>query len=312
MTTARHASVSVRVPAKINLDLAVGPVAPNGYHPVHTVFHAVSLYDDLSVTTTGEQGEVHLNVEGEHVNGVPLDGTNLAVRAANLLAERTGVRLDATMTLHKGIPVAGGMAGGSADAAAALVACDLAWRTGLAKADLLDMAGDLGSDVAFALVGGTAMGAGRGEQISPALARGRYHWVLALSDEGMSTAEVYAEHDRLAAGRLLPQPRVTDAVMQALRRGDSEALGPALRNDLQAAACSLRPELGDLLDVGQEYGALGGVVSGSGPTVAFLVRDHEHALDLSVALTASGACQQVRRAHGPVHGARSTDVPRLG
>jgi 4-diphosphocytidyl-2-C-methyl-D-erythritol kinase len=204
------------------------------------------------------------------------------------------------------------MAGGSADAAAALVGCDLAWRTGLAKADLLDMAGDLGSDVAFALVGGTAMGAGRGERISPALARGRYHWVLALSDEGLSTAEVYAEYDRLIAGRLVPQPRVSDSVMQALRRGDSEALGPALHNDLQAAACSLRPSLADLLDVGQEYGALGGVVSGSGPTVAFLVRDHEHALDLSVALTASGACQQVRRAHGPVHGARSTDVPRLG
>ena len=312
MTTVRHASVSVRVPAKINLDLAVGPVSTDGYHPVHTVFHAVSLYDDLTVTPAGPDGELRLDVEGEHVDGVPLDETNLAVRAARLLGERTGVRLGATLTLHKGIPVAGGMAGGSADAAAALLGCDLAWRTGLPKQDLLEMAGELGADVAFALVGGTAMGAGRGERITPALARGKYHWVLALSDEGLSTAAVYAEYDRLMAGRPVPHPRVTDAVMQALRRGDSEALGPALRNDLQAAACSLRPALGDLLDVGQEYGALGGVVSGSGPTVAFLVRDQEHALDLSVALTASGACQQVRRAYGPVHGARASEAPRLG
>src|SRR5215213_8496319 len=297
MTTVRHAAVSVRVPAKINLDLAVGPVSPNGYHPVHTVFHAVSLYDDLTVSPSDDDGDLRLQVEGEHVDGVPLDETNLAVRAARLLADRTGVRRGATLTLHKGIPVAGGMAGGSADAAAALLGCDAAWRTGLPKQDLLEMAGELGSDVAFALVGGTAMGAGRGERITPALARGTYHWVLALSDEGLSTAAVYAEYDRLMKGRPVPHPRVTDSVMQALRRGDSEAL---------------RPALGDLLDVGQEYGALGGVVSGSGPTVAFLVRDHEHALDLSVALTASGACQQVRRAHGPVHGARSTDVPRLG
>lgn len=312
MTTGRHATVGVRVPAKVNLDLAVGPVGLDGYHPVHTVFHAVSLYDDLTVTTSGRTGDVTLDVDGEHVAGVPRDESNLAVRAAHLLAARAGVRLDARLSLHKGIPVAGGMAGGSADAAAALLGCDLAWRTGMSRAELLRMAGELGSDVAFALVGGTAIGAGRGEQITPALARGQYHWVLAMSDRGMSTADVYAEFDRLMDGRPVPQPRVRDAVMQALRRGDSESLGAALRNDLQPAACSLRPALADLLDVGQEYGALGGVVSGSGPTVAFLVRDQEHALDLSVALTASGACQHVRRAHGPVHGARASDAPRLG
>src|SRR3954452_20379320 len=312
MTTVRHAAVSVRVPAKINLDLAVGPVQADGYHPVHTVFHAVSLYDDLTVSPSDDDGDLRLEVEGEHVDGVPLDETNLAVRAARLLADRTGVRRGATLTLHKGIPVAGGMAGGSADAAAALLGCDAAWRTGLPKQDLLEMAGELGSDVAFALVGGTAMGAGRGERITPALARGTYHWVLALSDEGLSTAAVYAEYDRLMKGRHVPRPRVTDSVMQALRRGDSEALGPALRNDLQAAACSLRPALGDLLDVGQEYGALGGVVSGSGAAGGLLVGGTPRGLPLSVALTASGACQQVRRAHGPVHGARASDAPRLG
>src|SRR5919199_6892264 len=225
MTTARSASVSVRVPAKINLDLAVGPVGPDGYHPVHTVFHAVSLYDDLTVTTSGHDGDITLEVEGEHVAGVPLDHSNLAVRAARLLAARAGLRLQAHLSLHKGIPVAGGMAGGSADAAAALLGCDIAWRTGMSRTELLRLAAELGSDVAFALVGGTAMGAGRGEQLTPALARGQYHWVLAMSDQGLSTARVYGEFDRLMNGRPVARPRVTDAVMQALRRGDSESLG---------------------------------------------------------------------------------------
>jgi 4-diphosphocytidyl-2-C-methyl-D-erythritol kinase len=305
----RTASVSVRVPAKINLDLSVGALGADGFHPVSTVFHAVSLFDDLTVTPAATG--ITLEVVGDHVEGVPTDHTNLAVRAARLVARRAGVETGAHLLLHKGIPVAGGMAGGSADAAAALVACDAVWNACLDRSELLELAADLGSDVAFALVGGTAIGSGRGEQITPALARGQYHWVLALSDEGLSTPDVYGEFDRLTAGRVLPEPRVSDEVMQALRSGDSTALGQALRNDLQAAACSLRPDLGDVLDVGLEYGALGGVVSGSGPTVAFLVRDHEHALDLSVALTASGACESVKRAHGPVHGARVGDLPRL-
>jgi 4-diphosphocytidyl-2-C-methyl-D-erythritol kinase len=306
----RTASVSVRVPAKINLDLSVGAARPDGYHPLTTVFHAVSLFDDLTVTPTDEPG-ITIEVVGDHREGVPRDAANLAVRAARLVARRAGIDSGAQLLLHKGIPVAGGMAGGSADAAAALVACDAAWHACLDRSELVELAGELGSDVPFALVGGTAIGSGRGEQITPALARGQYHWVLALSADGLSTPDVYAEFDRLTAGRVLAEPRVSDAVMQALRSGDSTALGQALRNDLQAAACALRPDLGDVLDVGLEYGALGGVVSGSGPTVAFLVRDNEHALDLSVALTASGACQSVKRAHGPVHGARLGDLPRL-
>lgn len=302
-------TVSVRAPAKINLHLSVGALGDDGYHPLATVYHAVSLFDDLTVAPT--DGGITLDVSGDHVDDVPVDGSNLAVRAARLVARRGGVGGGARLELHKAIPVAGGMAGGSADAAAALVACDAAWGTCLDRGELVELAAELGADVAFALVGGTAIGTGRGEQITPALARGQYHWVLALSDEGLSTPAVYAEFDRLTAGRALAEPRVDDDVMQALRSGDAVALGQALHNDLQPAARSLRPDLGDVLDVGLEYGALGGVVSGSGPTVAFLVRDHEHALDLSVALTASGACANVKRAHGPVHGARVGDLPRL-
>lgn len=309
MSVERSHSVSVRAPAKINLHLSVGALGADGFHPVSTVYHAVSLFDDLTATPVGDGISVQLAGD---IAGVPVDDDNLAVRAARLVARRGGVDAGAHLLLHKGIPVAGGMAGGSADAAAALVACDAAWRTCLDRSELLELAAELGSDVAFALVGGTAIGSGRGEQITPALARGQYHWVLALSAQGLSTPAVYAEYDRLTAGRVLAEPRVDDDVMQALRSGDAAALGHALHNDLQAAACSLRPDLGDVLDVGLEYGALGGVVSGSGPTVAFLVRDHEHALDLSVALTASGACDTVKRAHGPVHGARVGDLPRLG
>lgn len=309
MSEDRSTSVVVRVPAKINLDLAVGALNPDGYHSVDTIYHAVSLFDELTVTPS--MGGITLTLTGDYTDGVPADASNLAVRAATLLARHAGIAAGADLVLYKDIPVAGGMAGGSADAAAALVGCDAVWHTGLDRAELLTLAAELGADVAFALVGGTAIGTGRGEQISPALARGQYHWVLALSEEGLSTPAVYAEFDRRAVGRAHAEPRVSDAVMQALRSGDSAALGSALRNDLQGAACSLRPDLSDLIDVGLEYGALGGIVSGSGPTVAFLVRDHEQALDLSVALTASGACERVRRAHGPVHGARIGDLPRL-
>jgi 4-diphosphocytidyl-2-C-methyl-D-erythritol kinase len=196
------------------------------------------------------------------------------------------------------------MAGGSADAAAALLACDALWKTGLTRPELLDLAAELGSDVPFALLGGTAVGTGRGDRLSPALAVGEYHWVVAFAGAGLSTPAVYRELDRLRAGRVLPEPRVPAEVMHALRLGDAEAVGALLANDLQPAALSLLPRLERTLAVGLEYGALGGLVSGSGPTVVFLARDGEHALDLSVALTASGAAPEVRRVRGPVHGAR--------
>jgi 4-diphosphocytidyl-2-C-methyl-D-erythritol kinase len=296
------ASVTVRVPAKVNLQLGVGGRNADGYHDLATVFHAVSIYDD--VTVSDDTGEVSVEVEGEHAEAVPLDADNLAVRAALLLAEHGRVEPRARIVISKGIPVAGGMAGGSADAAAALVACDLLWQTGLDREELHQLAAELGSDVPFALVGGTAIGMGRGDRLTPALARGRFEWVLALADGGLSTPAVYAECDRLRGDRVLAEPRVSDTIMAALRSGDPAALGRALSNDLQPAACSLRPQLRMTLDAGLEYGALGAVVSGSGPTCAFLVRDVEHGLDLAVGLTATGACRGVKRAHGPVPGAR--------
>lgn len=294
-------AVTVRTPAKINLGLEVGARRPDGYHSVATVYQAVSLYDDVTATASDE---LSISADGEQAEAVPRDASNLAARAAVLVARRAGVEPRVHLHIRKGIPVAGGMAGGSADGAAALVACDALWRADLGRATLLELAAQLGSDVPFLLLGGTAVGMGRGERLTPALARGQFHWVLAISDEGLSTPAVYSECDRLRDGLVVPEPRVADVLMAALRAGDPVGLGRALSNDLQGAACSLRPRLRQILEAGEEYGALGSIVSGSGPTCAFLVRDADHALDLAVGLTATGVCRTVRRAHGPVPGAK--------
>jgi 4-diphosphocytidyl-2-C-methyl-D-erythritol kinase len=300
------ASVTVRAPAKVNLALGVGPLRPDGYHGLATVFHAVGVYDDLVATSLPQGSGVQVHVEGEGAADVPRDASNLAACAAAALVPH-GASPDVSLTIRKGIPVAGGMAGGSADAAAALVAVDALFELGLTRESLLDVAATLGSDVPFALHGGTAIGSNRGDQLTTAMVRGTYNWVLVLADGGLSTPDVYRECDRLRAGTTVAEPTVPDDLMAALRAGDAVALGLALSNDLQRAAVSLRPQLAQVLDVGEEYGALGGVVSGSGPTCAFLARDDEHALDLAVAFTASGVCRTVKRAAGPVSGARVVD-----
>lgn len=299
------ASVTVRVPAKVNLQLAVGPLRTDGFHELVTVFAAVNLCDEVVVRASGSRG-VSLTLSGEGAEGLPTGADNLAVRAALAVAARVGVDPAIEIHIHKSIPVAGGMAGGSADAAATLVACDALWKAGLRKEELSTLAADLGSDVPFALHGGIAIGTGRGEQLTPVLTRGSFSWVFALADEGLSTPAVYAECDRLREGRSVKDPYVSDLLLSALAAGDPVLLGKALHNDLQPAAISLRPALGQLLEAGDDFGALGGIVSGSGPTCAFLARDEEHALDLAVALTAAGLCRSVRRAQGPVPGARVT------
>lgn len=302
-------TVTVRAPAKVNLELRVGPRRPDGYHDLATVFQAVSLHDEVSVARWHEWQVV---AAGTYADLVPTDADNLAVRAARLLAERWNIDEPLSIRIDKDIPVAGGMAGGSADAAAALLACDQLWGLGLDRDELSDLAAALGSDVPFPLAGGIAMGSGRGEQLAPVLARGNFHWVFAISDTGLSTPAVYAECDRLReeAGEVVPEPQVSADLMGALRRGDARELGQALHNDLEPAAFSLRPELRDLRDAGIEFGALGGVVSGSGPTVAFLTESHEASLDLSVSLAASDLCRDIRRARGPVHGAQVVNSPR--
>lgn len=296
--------VTVRVPAKVNLQLSVGPLGDDGFHEVVSVFQAVSIFDDVSVRHAPESEGITLTASGPTSTGVPMDSTNLAYKAAELMALRYGVSTDLTIHLKKAIPVAGGMAGGSADAAGVIVAIDALFGLNLSRDDMEGIAAELGSDVPFAIAGGIAVGRGRGDQLTPALARGTYHWVVAMAGTGLSTPAVYKECDRLREGLDIARPQTSEQLLSALRAADARAVGEALTNDLQAAACSLRPTLRLVLDVGEEYGALGGIVSGSGPTVVFLVEDEERALDLTVALSASGVVGGVLRASGPVHGAR--------
>ena len=295
-------AVSVRVPAKVNLQLSVGPRRRDGYHELATVFHAVDIFDELTARHSDEG--IELTLSGEGADTLPTDDGNLAYRAATLLADTAGVSDGVRLHIEKSIPIAGGMAGGSADAAAALVACDALWQVNLPREDLANLAAELGSDVPFALYGGTAIGSGRGESLTPVLTRGSFHWVFALADAGLSTPAVYAECDRIREGRGVPDPYVSDILLQALAAGDPELLAKALHNDLQVPALKLRPQLTRVLEAGEELGALAGIVSGSGPTCAFLARDDQHALDLAVGLTTEGVCRSVRKAEGPVPGAR--------
>lgn len=297
-------SVIVRVPAKVNLQLSVGPREADGFHGLVSVFQAISIYDDVTITKTHPGDGVTISIIGDHTHGVPADHSNLAAKAAQLMAQEYDLDIDVHIEVKKSIPVAGGMAGGSADAAAVIVGIDALFHLGATRDELLEIGAKLGSDVPFMINGGTAIGQGRGDQLTAALSRGTYHWVLALSTVGLSTPAVYTECDRLRAGQEIAPPQTSDLLMQSLLAADPQSVGSALVNDLQRAACSLRPALDLVLEVGRDYGALGAIVSGSGPTVAFLVSDEEQGLDLAVALTASGVVGSVARAHGPVHGAK--------
>jgi len=297
-------SVTVRVPAKVNLQLSVGPRESDGFHNLVTVFQAISIFDDITVTFAPVKSGVSISISGDQRHGVPADESNLAMKAIALMAKEYDLVIDAHLEIKKSIPVAGGMAGGSADAAAAIVAIDYLYSLGMSREEMSEVAAQLGSDVPFMLSGGTAIGTGHGDQLTAALSRGTYHWVLALSSVGLSTPAVYGECDRLRSELEIAEPATNEQLMQALLAADPKAVGAHLINDLQAAACSLRPALRLVLDVGQEYGALGALVSGSGPTVAFLVTDEEAGLDLAVALTASGVVGSVARAYGPVAGAK--------
>ncbi|GGM55525.1 4-(cytidine 5'-diphospho)-2-C-methyl-D-erythritol kinase [Microbacterium saperdae] len=299
-------SVHVRAPGKINVYLGVGGRHDDGYHALATVFQAVSLYEDVIAR---HADDFSLTVSGaDDVDDVPLDDRNLAMRAAKLLAAATEYPGGVALEIRKRVPVAGGMGGGSADAAAALVACDALWGTGLSAARMHELASRLGADVPFALHGGTAVGTGRGDQLNPALARGRFDWVLVTSEHGLSTPVVYGRLDTLREeeGALADDPPlsldVPIPVLQALRSGDPGQLAETLYNDLQAAALFERPDLAQTIDIGIRAGALQGIVSGSGPTIALLCADPEVAQDVQTALRRSG--QEALHVHGPVPGAR--------
>jgi 4-diphosphocytidyl-2-C-methyl-D-erythritol kinase len=294
-------SVTVAAPAKINLQLGVGPARPDGFHTLATVYQAIGLYDEVTVTAADTNA---LTVVGDGVDtsGVPTDRSNLALRAAELLAEHAGVDGSVAVSIRKRIPVMGGMAGGSTDAAAALVACDALWGLETPREELVRLAAGLGSDVPFCLVGGTAAGSGRGELVSEVADTGSYWWVVALSGQGLSTPAVFAEFDRWHAAAEVPEPVVSDELVTALAAGDPARVGAALLNDLQDPALGLRPDLARVLDLGGRPPALGSLLSGSGPTCVFLAADETDATKIRDVLHEAGTPALV--VPGPVPGAR--------
>ncbi|HET9381501.1 MAG TPA: 4-(cytidine 5'-diphospho)-2-C-methyl-D-erythritol kinase [Streptomyces sp.] len=293
-------SVTVRAPAKVNVQLAVGAARPDGFHDLANVFLAVGLHDEVTATPADT---LRVTCAGPGADQVPLDRTNLAARAAEALAARYGLSPDVHLHIAKDIPVAGGMAGGSADGAAALLACDTLWGTRASRAELLGICAELGSDVPFSLVGGAALGTGRGERLQPLETGGTFHWVFATAARGLSTPAVFREFDRLTRGTGVAEPAASADLLAALAKGDAEALAAAVSNDLQPAALSLFPQLADTLAAGRAAGALAALVSGSGPTTAFLARDADEARRVAGALHASGTCRTVRATTGPAPGA---------
>lgn len=300
-------SVTVRVPGKVNVYLGVGPREFSGYHELATIFQAVGIYDEVTVSAADS---LTISGLGSFADQIPTDQTNLAWKAAELVARACGEEPNIHIQIDKAIPIAAGMAGGSADAAATLVACDAYWNAGIPRDQLDAMAATLGSDVPFMLHGGCALGVGRGDVLSPVMTRGSFHWVFATFAEGLSTAQIYEKTDDMRGLEFEEAPEVPTELLSALARGDAPALGRLLHNDLQLAATTSRPQLGRVLEQGIDSGALGAIISGSGPTCAFLVRDESSAIDLVVELKASGLVDDVLRTHGPVHGARVISTSR--
>lgn len=296
-------AVRVRACGKINLALRVGGRRPDGYHDLATVFQAVNVYDDL-MAEPAPPGPIAVAVSGPQASLVPTDESNLVVKAARLLQDEYGCGdRGASLTIAKQIPVTGGMAGGSADCAAALLALSVLWDLDIRPDELAALGARLGADVPFALAGSTALGSGRGDELVPVLSRGTYHWVLALADAELSTPAVFARFDELHPDAPT-SVRVDDGLLQALAAGDARGLASELVNDLQEPALALCPDLSRTLDAGTDRGALAGIVSGSGPTIAFLAADEDAAIGLSTGLAQAGVCRAVRRVQGPVVGAR--------
>ncbi|GAC1382790.1 MAG: 4-(cytidine 5'-diphospho)-2-C-methyl-D-erythritol kinase [Marmoricola sp.] len=297
-------AITVRAAAKINLQLSVGPLRGDGFHPLATVYQAIGLYDDITVESADEWSLLVRSHDALDLSGVPTDDTNIALRAARALTAHHGLDRAASILIDKTIPVAGGLAGGSADAAATLVGLDRLWKLDTSDADLLALAASLGSDVPFALIGGTAVGLGRGELVEPVIDNGAWWWVVAESDLGLSTPHVYAEFDKLVADASTPQ--IDQELVDALSSADIEKFAARLANDLQEPALHLRPDLREVLDVGDGHGALRSIISGSGPTCLFLCADHDSAVAIRQGLFAEGI-ERVQVAPGPVAGAHVVD-----
>jgi len=301
MTDLRARTVTVLAPGKVNVGLVVGGLRADGNHELATLFASVSCYDEITIVSAPR---LRITVSGASADQVPADGTNLAAKAAVRLGDRCGIEPSVHIHIKKRIPVCGGMAGGSADAAAVLLGCDAFWGTGLGYPELGALAAELGADVPFCLLGGAAIGRGRGEMLDPATAVRPFQWVFAIAHDGLSTPAMFKALDekRERAGSRMTAPALPDALLCAFASGDPRRLANELVNDFESVAAELRPSLRETRRIGLEAGALAGLLAGTGATYAFLADSAEGARIVAEKLGASGTCAAVRIAQGPVPG----------
>lgn len=319
--------VRASAPAKVNLTLRVGEPSRDGYHPLVTVFEALHLREYVTVRTSKTLGiridtTAHLPGGGideattRAMRDLPAD-SHLAGRAAKVLQRLAmagpwaATAAGLTITVDKHIPMAGGMAGGSADAAAALVACNELWELGLNPDQLETIGRTLGADVPACLMGGIALGTGRGDHMEllaagdPDPSEAGHHWAIALAHGGLSTSEAFAALDTAGGpqGSWKPLESLTGAERVALT-GSVQDLAPALVNDLEETALSLRPELADTVEAARRAGALAVHLCGSGPSIAALAADADHARFLVEDLASCESVKAALATSGPAEGAR--------
>ncbi len=280
-------------PGKVNLFFKVGPLKDDGFHDVASLYLAVDLREtvtaqistDYSVKVTGSLGDFQLLA-------VPTDESNLVVKVAGRIKAEAGTpeAIKVAIGIDKHVPVAGGMGGGSADAAAALVAVNALLHAELPAERLHEIAATLGSDVPFALAGGAAIGVGKGDVLTPVDSVAPIHLVLIFDDQGLSTPAVYRRLDEIRAAR----DETTDAseinrhIIRALQNGNPFEIAELLHNDLEEAAISLRPDLKIKMTTALQHGAIRVMVSGSGPTILALAASEVAAMQIARSLNELG------------------------
>ncbi len=290
-------SYSLLAPAKINLYLEILGDRPDGYHELVMILQSIDLADKIDLRAIGTDT---IRVRCEHPQ-VPTDNSNLAYRAAQLMAQQFpdsfaqygGVEI----TIQKRIPVAAGLAGGSTDAAAVVVGIDLLWQLGLTQSELQELAAQLGSDVPFCVAGGTAIATGRGEQLSPLPSLDSLYVVLGKHRSlSVSTPWAYQTYRQQFGSSYVKDRQSLETRAQAVHSGaivkaiiheDGVQIGQRLRNDLERIVLPEYPEVSQLRQAFQDSGALGAMMSGSGPTVFGLCQSYNQAQQLQ---------QQVRAA----------------
>ena len=280
----------LRTSAKVNLALEVLGKRGDGYHEIATVLQAVDLFDRLTMETA--------DILSLHADDpeLPTDDGNLVMRAARLLQKTAGIEKGARLRLQKRIPVAAGLGGGSSDAAATLLGLNRLWGLRWPRARLQELAVELGMDVPFFLGTGRAVARGRGERLQVLPGGGGYALVLVNPRTPLSTREVYGR----VPGGWHAEPTGTERVIEALRRRNVAALAAALTNNLERVVEPVLPVIGRMKAALLAAGALGAIMSGSGPTVFGLARSLDHARQVRSRVSRAGwACWAVRTNSGP-------------